>query len=113
VLIDGYKCLAIELEEEADKKIGRLMKDIAHEYISLTADGKAVDMREYHVDAHSSFSENYVNEENKKFGGNLSVRKQPEERVAMRIGKDESIFHHSFILRWAGSVLTESKERDT
>ncbi len=31
-------------------------------------------MREYHVDCHPAFFSKYVSSENKKYGGNLSVR---------------------------------------
>jgi hypothetical protein len=112
------------LEEEEEKKKKKekkvkLMKDIAHEYTVRTGadgDGEITDMREYHVDAHPSFFEKYVNEENKKFGGNLSVRKQPGERAVLLIGQDESIFHQFLFSKkgWVGakgeSVLRPKSE---
>jgi hypothetical protein len=70
------------------------MKHIAHEYTLVKPDGTIIEMREYHIDSHPVF-ETYVLEENKKFGGNLSVRKLAHECPVLIIGQDESIYRQS------------------
>jgi hypothetical protein len=75
---------AIKLETEGEKK---LLKDIGYTY---TADN-GVNMREYHVDCHDSFPE-FIRENNKQYGGNLSVRKRNENRPCICVGEDESSY---------------------
>ena len=48
--------------------------------------------REYHVDSHVSLSQ-YICDSSVVYGGNLSVRKNDNDRPIMLIGQDESTYN--------------------
>jgi hypothetical protein len=73
----------VATELENDRK-DTLLKYISYEFIR---DGRTY--REYHVDCHPKFI-NYVSDEHKCYGGDLSVRKPADERPLLSIGQDES-----------------------
>jgi hypothetical protein len=105
IQITAEEAKKLEEEETDNKKKRKLLKHIAHEYTLVEPDhGTVIDMREYHIDAHPTF-ETYVLAENKKFGGNLSVRKKPHERPVIIIGQDESIYRQFIFSKkgWVGA----------
>jgi hypothetical protein len=53
---------------------------------------ECVEMSEFHVDTTKELCD-YVSEHSKQFGGNLSVRKKLEDKLLIRIGQDEALFH--------------------
>jgi hypothetical protein len=63
-----------------------LMTGIAYEYLH-----ESISMREYHVDCHPLLK-GFVDEDNKHFGGNLSIRKHNETRPLIVVGQDESAY---------------------
>ncbi len=88
---------AKELEETLTKP--PLQKNVYFEY--TTAEGER--MREYHVDTHKAFCD-FVSDNNKKFGGNLSVRLPAGVHPVLMIGQDESTFHQNIFSKkqWKG-----------
>ena len=73
------------LDEEDDARKIYLL-DTAYEYKK-----RDINMLEFHVDTMEEFKE-YINDENKKYGGNLSVRKSPTEKPILLIGHDEGMY---------------------
>ena len=63
-----------------------------------------IEMQEYHVDTHECLS-SFITEENKKFGGNLSVRRDVDKKPLMIIGQDESTYNQLVFSSkyWRGS----------
>ena len=104
IQITAEEAKKLEEEEQDNKKKRRLLKHIAHEYIVVKPDRTVIEMREYHVDSHPAFA-TYVLEENKKFGGNLSVQKLAHERPILIIGQDESIYRQFIFFKkgWVGA----------
>ena len=60
--------------------------DTAYEYKK-----RDINMLEFHVDTMEELKE-YIDDENKKYGGNLSVRKSPTEKPILLIGHDEGMY---------------------
>jgi len=90
-------------EEELDDNGNKLM---AGSFAIEWKDQNGILMREYHVDCHPDFFSKYVtSEDNKKFGGNLSVRKLADCRPKLFIGQDESIMKENLFSskQWTGS----------
>ena len=60
------------------------------------------DMYEFHVDVHETFQSKF---ENHEYGGNLSIRKDPESKIILSFGHDEAIFNMmAFTSRcWSGT----------
>jgi hypothetical protein len=76
---------AKELEETLEPL---LQNNVYFEY--TTPEGAR--MREHHVDMHKAFCA-FVSDNNKQFGGNLSIRLPAGVRPILMIGQDESTFH--------------------
>ena len=55
-------------------------------------ESSGIAMRKYHVDTYASLLK-YIDEKNKKYGGNLSVRKFENERPLLISGQDKSTYH--------------------
>ena len=86
---------SLQLHEEHDN----FKKDCCY---TFNRDGK--NFMEYHVDTHPALV-NYISEENRKYGGNLSVRKNIMDKPMMIIGQDESTYHQLLFSNkyWKGS----------
>jgi hypothetical protein len=54
---------------------------------------EGVEMSEFHVDTAKELHD-YISEQSKQFGGNLSVRKKLEDKPLICIGQDEALFHN-------------------
>ena len=79
-----------------DENIENIMKDYedfpknaCYDYVDTTSN---LQMHEYHIDTHPCLN-NYIATDNLKYGGNLSVRKDDNEKPLMLIGQDESTYH--------------------
>ncbi len=66
---------------------GTLIEDHGYHF---TDESTGETMYEFHVDAHHSFQQRCKDLE---FGGNLSVRKDPNSKIIISLGHDESIFN--------------------
>ena len=82
-----------ESESDDDEEIPSL-----HRHIDQT------NMREYHVDTHPILLKYINGNTNKKYGGNLSVRRNLNENPLIIIGQDESTFHQFIFSKkqWKG-----------
>ena len=76
-----------------------LPKSVSHNYTTL----EGVRMREYHVDMHKTFYK-YVSDDNKQYGGDLSVRLPVGVRPVLMVGQDETTFHQFIFSKkqWKG-----------
>jgi hypothetical protein len=105
--IRSYRWVQITKQQaealEADLK-QPLMKGISpYSWIENDVQENETEWREYHVDCHPRLFE-FVSNENKNFGGDLSCRKPNEARPIIFIGQDECVFsQYSFSSKtWKG-----------
>jgi hypothetical protein len=78
---------AKKAKEEGKDKYLLSLKD-AHVY----SDKNGVEMYEFHVDASKDLLQ-FVRPENKKYGGNLSIRIPDGVKPLLRVGQDEALVH--------------------
>ena len=64
-------------------------KNACYNYIDTNNN---LQMSEFHVDTHPCLN-TFISTDNLKYGGNLSVRKNPNDNLLMIIGQDESTYH--------------------
>ena len=72
-------------------------------YYFKELNGELCSYREYHVHTHDSLL-NYVNIKNKKYGENLSIKRNLIKNPLIIIGQDESLLHQYIFLKksWKG-----------
>ena len=70
---------------------------------------EGVEMFEFHVDTAKELHD-YISEQSKQFGGNLSVRKKLEDKPLIRIGQDEALFHKNQ-LGQRSWILSDGRKR--
>ncbi|KAI2504135.1 hypothetical protein MHU86_10335 [Fragilaria crotonensis] len=97
-----FRWIQVSLEEaEKLQALGKVTKGSGYKYTDELT-GKA--MVEYHVDTCRGFMD-CMNEQTSIFGGNLSVRMNPDERPVISFGQDECIVkqYYSFTNKsWTG-----------
>ena len=93
-----HRWIQIPLSESTEMvESGKLIKDSGYKYV----DGTGIEMVEYHVDTLDDFQ---IRMNKTKYGGNLSIRKDPNDKPLIIFGHDECIFKQYLLTKksWFG-----------